>query len=141
MQHAILEELKKELTASLDVSAPEARTLSVQVWDSSVVPAVSKALQAFGMNPLVEGNVMKIHLPELTQERRKEFVKMAKDHGENSKIGVRNVRRDTLDRIKKDEFSEDQLHALKKDVQKVTDDTIAEIDHLLMDKEKEILKN
>lgn len=123
------------------VSAPEARTLSVQVWDSSVVSAVSKALQNFGMNPLVEGNTLKVHLPELTQERRKEFVKMAKDHCENSKVGARNVRRETLDGIKKDDFSEDQLHALKKDVQKMTDDAITDIERLLAEKEKEILKN
>lgn len=123
------------------VSAPEARTLSIQVWDTSVVSAVSKALQNFGMNPVIDGNILKVHLPELTQERRNEFVKIAKDHCENSKIGVRNVRRETLDGIGKDDFSEDELHNLKKDVQKIIDDTIAEIDRLLAEKSKEILKN
>ncbi|MBM3631801.1 MAG: ribosome recycling factor [Alphaproteobacteria bacterium] len=123
------------------VSAPEARTLSIQVWDSSVVSAVSKALQAFGMNPVIDGNILKVHLPELTQERRKEFAKIAKDHAENTKIGVRNVRRETLDGVSKDDFSEDEWHNLKKEVQKIVDDTIAEIERLLAEKEKEILKH
>jgi ribosome recycling factor len=122
------------------VSVPEPRTLSIQVWDNSLVSAVNKALQGFGMNPTAEGAVLRVHLPELTQERRKEFVKIAKDHVEQSRIGIRNVRRDCLDNINKDDFSEDQLHGLKKDVQKLTDEAIAEVDRLFAEKEKEILK-
>jgi ribosome recycling factor len=122
------------------VSVPEPRTLVIQVWDATLVSAVGKALLSFGMNPATEGSVLRVHLPELTQERRKEFVKMAKDHAENSRIGIRNVRRDCLDHISKDDFSEDALHALKKDIQKLTDDAIAQIDRFFAEKEKEILK-
>lgn len=121
------------------VSVPEPRTLSIQVWDATVVSAVNKALQAFGMNPTVEGAVLRVHLPELTQERRKEFVKIAKEHAEHSRIGIRNVRRVCLDNIGKDDFSEDALHGLKKDIQKLTDDAIAQVDRLFVDKEREIL--
>jgi len=122
------------------VSAPEPRTLTVQVWDATLVSSVNKALLAFGMNPTTEGTLLRIHLPELTQDRRKEFVKIAKEHGDNSRIGIRNVRRICLDSLNKDDFSEDQLHALKKDIQKITDDTIGHVDQMFSDKEKEILK-
>ena len=121
------------------VSTPEARTLLVQVWDNTVVPQVQKALAQFGMNPSTEGASLRVHLPELTQERRKEYVKMAKDHGEHSRIGIRNVRRECLDGVTKDLFSEDQMHSLKKEVQKMTDDAMAEVDRLMEAKEKEIM--
>lgn len=121
------------------VSAPEARTLVVQVWDDTVVSAVQKALTQFGMNPSAEGTCLRVHLPELTQERRKEYVKIAKEHVEHSRIGIRNVRRECLDGVTKDLFPEDQMHNLKKEVQKLTDDAMAEVDRLFEAKEKEIM--
>ena len=122
------------------VNAPEARILSVHVWDGSVVSAVDKAIQAFGLMPMVEGTVLRVPLPDLSHERRQELAKMAKTYGEESRVGIRQIRRSILDSLSKDEFSEDDMHHFKKEIQKITDDFIAEIDRLLAEKEKEILK-
>src|ERR1700761_7269126 len=127
------------------VSVPEARLLSVQVWDRSMVHAVEKAILAanLGLNPTTEGQVLRLRIPELNEERRKELVKVAHKFAEAAKVAVRHVRRDGLDTIKKleknHEISEDDQERFANDVQKATDGTIAEIDQLLAAKEKEIL--
>ena len=127
------------------VSAPEPRLLSVQVWDKSMVKAVEKAIvdSNLGLSPATEGQVLRLRIPELNEERRKELVKVAHKYAEAAKVAVRHVRRDGLDTVKKleknHEISEDDQERLANDVQKATDGVIAEIDQLLAAKEKEIL--
>jgi ribosome recycling factor len=128
------------------VSVPEARLLSVQVWDRSMVAAVEKAIREsdLGLNPQTEGAVLRIRIPELNEQRRKEMVKVAHKYAEESKIAVRHVRRDGLDLIKKLEkdgdFTKDDVTRQSDLVQKATDQHIAEIDQALAAKEKEILQ-
>jgi ribosome recycling factor len=127
------------------VSVPEARLLSVQVWDRSMVQAVEKAIREsdLGLNPQTEGQVLRIRIPELNEQRRKEMVKVAHKYAEESKIAVRHVRRDGLDLVKKLEkdghLTKDDVTRESDQVQKVTDQHIAEIDQALAAKEKEIL--
>ena len=127
------------------VSVPEPRLLSVQVWDKSMVKAVEKAIvdSNLGLSPATEGQVLRLRIPELNQDRRKELVKVAHKYTEAAKVAVRHVRRDGLDTIKKlekaHEISEDDQKRLDNEVQKATDGTITEIDQLLATKEKEIL--
>jgi ribosome recycling factor len=127
------------------VSVPEPRLLSVQVWDKSMVKAVEKAIvdSNLGLSPATEGQVLRLRIPELNQERRKELVKVAHKYAEAARVAVRHVRRDGLDIVKKleknHEISEDDQERLSNDVQKATDGTISEIDALLAAKEKEIL--
>lgn len=127
------------------VSVPEARLLSVQVWDKSMTHAVEKAITAanLGLNPQTEGQVIRLRVPELNEERRKELVKLAHKYGENAKVAVRHVRRDGLDTIKKLEkdhaISQDDHERMSGEIQKATDQMISEIDHTLGAKEKEIL--
>jgi ribosome recycling factor len=127
------------------ISVPEPRLLSVQVWDKSMVKAVEKAIvdSNLGLSPATEGQVLRLRIPELSEERRKELVKVAHKYAEAAKVAVRHVRRDGLDTIKKleknHEISEDDQERLAADVQKATDGTISEIDQLLAAKEKEIL--
>ncbi|MBR1220038.1 ribosome recycling factor [Bradyrhizobium sp. U87765 SZCCT0131] len=127
------------------VSVPEPRLLSVQVWDKSMVHAVEKAIvnSNLGLSPATEGQVLRLRIPELNQERRKELVKVAHKYAEAARVAVRHVRRDGLDTVKKleknHEISEDDQERFGNDIQKATDATIAEIDQLLATKEKEIL--
>jgi ribosome recycling factor len=127
------------------VSTPEARLLSVQVWDRSNVQPVEKAIRnaGLGINPIVDGQVIRLPIPELTEERRKELAKLVGQYAEKAKVAVRNVRRDGMDHLKQDErkheISEDERKRLEHEVQKLTDDTIKEIDELAHSKEKEIL--
>jgi ribosome recycling factor len=127
------------------VSVPEPRLLSVQVWDKSMVKAVEKAIvdSNLGLSPATEGQVLRLRIPELNEERRKELVKVAHKYAEAAKVAVRHVRRDGIDTVKKleknHEISEDDQERLANDVQKATDAMIAEIDQLLAAKEKEIL--
>ena len=127
------------------VSVPEPRLLSVQVWDRSMVQAVDKAIREsdLGLNPQTEGQVLRIRIPELNEQRRKEMVKVAHKYAEESKIAVRHVRRDGIDVIKKlEKDSAMTADDAKRDtdlVQKATDQHIAEIDQALASKEKEIL--
>jgi ribosome recycling factor len=127
------------------ISVPEPRLLSVQVWDKSMVKAVEKAIvdSNLGLSPATEGQVLRLRIPELNQERRKELVKVAHKYAEAARVAVRHVRRDGLDTVKKlekgHEISEDDQERLANDVQKATDGTISEIDQLLAAKEKEIL--
>lgn len=127
------------------VSVPEARLLSVQVWDRGMVGAVEKAIRDsnLGLNPATEGQVLRLRIPELNQERRQELVKVAHKYAEAARVAVRHVRRDGMDLLKKLEkdgdMGADELERLSKDVQKATDDAIAELDQTLAQKEKEIL--
>jgi ribosome recycling factor len=127
------------------VSVPEPRMISVQVWDKSMVKAVEKAIvdSNLGLSPATEGQVLRLRIPELNEERRKELVKVAHKYAEAAKVAARHVRRDGLDVLKKleknHEMSEDDQKRHADEVQKVTDSTITEIDQLLAAKEKEIL--
>jgi ribosome recycling factor len=127
------------------VSVPEPRLLSVQVWDKSMVHAVEKAIvnSNLGLSPATEGQVLRLRIPELNEERRKELVKVAHKYAEAARVAVRHVRRDGLDVVKKQEknheISEDDQERLANEIQKATDATIAEVDQLLAAKEKEIL--
>ena len=127
------------------VSTPEARLLSVQVWDRSNVTPVEKAIRnaGLGINPIVDGTTIRLPIPDLTQERRKELAKLASQYAEKARIAVRNVRRDGMDALKQDEkkheISEDERKRLEAEVQKLTDETITEIDVAAQAKEKEIL--
>lgn len=128
------------------VSVPEPRMISVSVWDKSQVQAVDKAIREsnLGFNPIVDGVNLRIPLPELNEERRKELAKIAHQYAENARIAARNVRRDGMDHLKKaekdGEISQDEHHSSSDRVQKMTDDIIAEIDMLLEEKEAEIMQ-
>jgi ribosome recycling factor len=127
------------------ISAPEPRMLSVQVWDRSNVGAVEKAIRSanLGLNPISEGQTLRLPIPDLTEERRKELAKLASQYAEKARIAARNVRRDAMDGLKQDEkkheISEDERKRLETEVQKITDDTIKDIDATTQAKEKEIM--
>jgi ribosome recycling factor len=127
------------------VSAPEPRLLTVQVWDRSNVGPVEKAIRSagLGLNPVTDGQMVRLPIPDLTEERRKELAKLVGQYAEKARIAVRNVRRDGNDHLKTDEkkheISEDERKRHETEVQKMTDDTITEIDQLAAAKEKEIL--
>jgi len=127
------------------VSVPEPRLITVQVWDKSTIHAVEKAIISanLGLNPATEGQVMRIRIPELSEDRRKELVKVAHRYAEAARVAVRHVRRDGLDILKKLEkdhkISKDDHDRDAEQVQKATDQHISEIDHALAAKEKEIL--
>ena len=127
------------------VSVPEPRTISVQVWDRSNISAVEKAIRnaGLGINPITDGQMIRLPIPDLTEERRKELAKLAGQYAEKARIAVRNVRRDGMDALKTDEkkkeISEDDHKRLDTEVQKMTDDTIKEIDAVAHAKEQEIL--
>lgn len=128
-----------------NVTAPEARLLSVSVWDKSMVKAVEKAIREsdMGLNPAVDGQTIRVPIPAPSEERRKEMVKIAHKYAESSKVAVRNVRRDGMDELKKQEkekkISEDELHTQSDKIQKLTDDFVKKIDEMLVAKEKDIL--
>ena len=128
------------------VSVPEPRTISVQVWDRGNVGSVEKAIRnaGLGINPIVDGQNIRLPIPDLTEERRKELAKLAHQYAEKARIAVRNVRRDGMDALKTDEkkreISEDEHKRLDAEVQKMTDATIGEIDQVLAAKDKEILQ-
>ncbi|HVH13765.1 MAG TPA: ribosome recycling factor [Longimicrobium sp.] len=128
------------------VAAPEARMLTVQPWDKSLLKAIEKALREsdLGLNPSNDGSIIRIPIPPLTEERRREFVKMLHKLTEEARVAVRNVRRDTNDEIKhrqKDEgLSEDDIRREQGEVQKLTDQYIARIDELMKHKEAEIME-
>src|SRR3954471_9598566 len=127
------------------VSVPEARMLTVQVWDRSNVQPVEKAIRSanLGLNPVTDGQLIRLPIPDLTEDRRKELAKLVGQYSEKAKVAVRNVRRDGMDHLKQDEkkhqISEDERKRLEHEVQKLTDETIKEIDELAAAKEKEIL--
>jgi ribosome recycling factor len=127
------------------VTAPEPRMLTVQVWDKANVGAVDKAIRSagLGLNPIMDGQLLRLPIPDMTEERRKELSKLAGQYAEKAKIAVRNVRRDANDNLKIDEnkkdISEDDRKRLETEVQKLTDDMIKAIDEAAAHKEKEIL--
>ena len=127
------------------VSAPEPRMLSVQVWDKSNVLAVEKGIahSNLGLNPMMDGQTIRLPMPDLTEERRKELAKLAGKYAENAKIAIRNVRRDANEALKEDEkkkeISEDDRKRLEDEVQKMTDKYVADADAAATQKEKEIM--
>ncbi|MDX2027416.1 MAG: ribosome recycling factor [Alphaproteobacteria bacterium] len=123
-----------------NVSVPEARLLTVQVWDASLVKAVEKAIRdaGLGLNPQPDGQLIRVPVPELSQERRVELAKIAGKYAESARIAVRNVRRDAMDALKKEKLPEDAQKSQSEKVQKLTDETIKKIDETLAHKEKEI---
>jgi len=134
------------LNAVATVSVPESRLLSVQVWDRSMVQAVEKAIQKsdLGMTPQTEGQVIRLRVPEMNQQRRQEMVKVAHKYAEQGRVAARHVRRDGMDLLKKLEkdghVSEDEVARQSDQVQKATDQTISDIDQALAAKEKEIMQ-
>ncbi|WP_138380131.1 ribosome recycling factor [Luteithermobacter gelatinilyticus] len=128
------------------ISTPEARMISVQIWDKGMVAAAEKAIRnaGLGLNPVVDGQTLRIPIPELNEERRQELTKVAGKYAEQARVAVRNVRRDGMDHIKKlekdGEISQDEQKVLADKVQKLTDEKIAEIDRLTAAKEKEIMQ-
>lgn len=128
------------------VSVPESRMLTVQVWDNTLVAAVEKAIRTsdLGLNPSSEGNLVRIPLPELNQERRNELVKVAGKYAEGARVAIRNIRRDGMEVLKKEEkdgkISQDDHRSQGEKVQKLTDEFIAKIDQTLKSKEEEIMK-
>lgn len=129
-----------------NINVPEPRLLTVQVWDASLAPLVEKAIResGLGLNPSSAGAVIRVPLPELSEERRKELVKVAGKYAEQGRIAVRNIRRDGMDQIKANEkeghVSEDEAHRVTDEVQKITDEFIKKVDEALTHKEKEILQ-
>ena len=129
-----------------NISTPEPRMLTISLWDLSILGEVEKAIQAsdLGINPSNDGKVIRLVFPELTEERRKELVKVAKKKAEEGKVAIRAIRRDANEAFKKDKkdsvITEDDCKDLEKSVQDMTDKTIKEIDSILADKEKEIME-
>ena len=128
------------------ISAPEARLLTVQVWDKSMVSAVELSIRdgKLGLNPVSEGQLIRVPIPELTEERRKELAKIAHKYAEQARVAIRNVRRDGMEVLKREErageISQDLQHDTSKEVQVLTDDYIAKVGELLNTKEQEILQ-
>ena len=128
------------------ISVPEARLITIQVWDQANVKLVDSAIQKsdLGVNPQIDGSLLRIRIPDLTEERRKDLIKVLKNIGEKNKVAVRNIRREANDELKKlikdKKISEDEEKLFEKNIQKITDDSISNIDKILQDKEKEILQ-
>ncbi|PZQ54126.1 MAG: ribosome recycling factor [Novosphingobium pentaromativorans] len=133
------------ITHVATISAPEPRMLSVQVWDKSNIGPVEKAIRSagLGLNPINDGNTLRLPIPDLTEERRKELAKLASSYAEKARVAVRNVRRDGIENLKADEkkkeISEDDRKRGETEVQKLTDDIIKQLDEVFGAKEKEIL--
>ena len=129
-----------------NVSVPDSRLLAVQVWDKSMVEAVEKAIResGLGLNPVTEGQTIRVPLPALTEERRKELIKVARKYAEDSRVAIRNQRRDAMDDVKKaqkdGDMSEDDARRASDDIQKVTDSYVGKIDSVLSEKEEDIMK-
>jgi ribosome recycling factor len=124
------------------VSVPESRLLTVTVWDAGLTKSVEKAIResGLGLNPMAEGTVIRVPLPSLTEERRKELVKVAGKYTEQAKIAVRNVRRDFMDAVKKADMPEDEEKKMGEKIQKLTDEHVKIIDEMLDHKEKDIVQ-
>jgi len=128
------------------IAVPEARLITVQPWEKTLVPEVEKAIMAseLGLNPQSDGTLIRLPIPPLTEERRKELVKVAKKFAEETRVAIRNIRRDANEKFKKAEkthgISEDLMHTKQEEVQKVTDEFIKEVDDILAAKEKEIME-
>ena len=127
------------------ITIPEPRTISIQVWDKSNVTLIDSAIKKsnLGINPQIDGQILRIHIPQLTEERRVELAKTLKSLGEKGKVSIRNIRRESNDKIKsllkEKSISEDESKDFEKEIQKKTDQNIEKIDKILSEKEKEIL--
>ena len=128
------------------VSVPEARLISIQVWDKANVTLIDSAIQKseLGINPQIDGQIIRLRVPDLTEERRKDLIKILKGMGEKGKVSIRNIRREANEELKKKlkdkDISEDQNKTFEKNIQKLTDLNIENIDKILAEKEKEILQ-
>ena len=128
------------------VSVPEARLITIQVWDKANVNVIDSAIKKsdLGVNPQIDGQIVRIRIPDLTEERRKELIKVLKGMGEESKVSIRNIRRDANEDVKKllkdKKIGEDENKSLEKNIQKITDNNIENIDKILQEKEKEIIQ-
>ena len=129
-----------------NITVPEPRMLSVSVWDKSMVSAVERGIREsnLGLNPIIDGQNLRIPLPELNEERRKSLVKVAHDYAEKAKVAIRHVRRDGMDDLKKAEkdgdIGQDTSRSQSEKVQKMTDEIISDVDRLLAEKEREIMQ-
>ena len=136
---------KMPLTQVSSISTPEPRLITVQVWDKALVSKVEKAIResGLGLNPAADGQLIRVPLPELSQERRQEIAKIAGKYAEQARVAIRNIRRDGMDSLKKlkkeSEISEDEEHRFSHDVQVLTDDYIKKVDQHLAQKEKDLL--
>jgi ribosome recycling factor len=134
------------LSQVANVTVEDSRTLSITPWEKSMVPAIEKAIMSagLGLNPVTAGTVIRIPMPPLTEERRREFVKVVKQEAENARVGVRNVRRDANTEVKKllkdKKITEDDERRAEEAIQKLTDKHIEEIDKLLVKKEKDLME-
>ena len=128
------------------VTVPEARLISIQVWDKANVPLIDTAIQKseLGINPQVDGQIIRLRIPDLTEERRKDLIKILKNMGEKAKVSIRNIRREANEELKKKQkdkiISEDQSKNYEKNIQKLTDTNIENIEKILSEKEKEIIQ-
>ena len=127
------------------ISSPDARTLVIQPWDTSILKAIEKAIQVsdLGINPQNDGRVIRLVFPQLTEERRVELTKQVKKYGEDAKVAIRNLRRDAVDQVKKDqkkgEITEDDQKKAEKDIQDLTDKYVKKVDETVAAKEKELM--
>ena len=128
------------------ISVPEARLISLQIWDKANLALIDSALQKsdLGINPQIDGQIIRLRIPDLTEERRKDLIKILKNMGEKSKVSIRNVRREANEELKKKlkekTLTEDQSKNFEKEVQKLTDENISKIEKALTEKEKEIIQ-
>lgn len=127
------------------INIPDARTIVIQPWDKSILMVIEKAIlnANLGFTPINNGEIIRINLPQLTEERRKEYVKLAKSEGEKAKISIRNIRRDYFEKLKKLEkegISEDEIKKAEKEFQDIVDNAIKQVDAMIEAKEKEILQ-
>ena len=137
---------KMPINQVANVGAPEPKLITVQIWDKSLVGPVDKAIReaGLGLNPVVDGQNLRIPLPDLNEERRRELVKVAKDYAENTKVAIRHVRRDGMESLKKaekdKEIGQDDARSTADKVQKMTDEMVAEVEKVLAQKETEIMQ-
>ena len=147
---SLLDNVKIESYGSLmpinqlsNISAPDASTINLQVWDKEMVKSIEKAIMNadLGLNPMSDGQLIRITIPKLSEERRLELVKLAKKYGESKKVQIRNIRRDYIDKFKKENKetgSKDDIHAFTDQLQKITDDYIIKIDILISEKGEDL---
>ena len=137
---------KMKISELATVNAPEPKLLTVQVWDKSMVQNIEKAIREseLGLNPSTDGQLIRVPLPNLTEERRLELTKVASKFSEDARISIRNIRRDAMDKIKEEQknnlISEDEQKSISEEIQKLTDEKTKEIDGVFEDKKKEIMQ-
>ena len=137
---------KMPINQVANVSAPESKLITVQIWDKSMVGPVDKAIReaGLGLNPVVDGQNLRITLPDLNEERRRELVKVAKGYAEDAKVAIRHVRRDAMETLKKaekdKEIGQDEARSSSDKVQKITDEMVSQVDEILATKEVEIMQ-